>query len=134
MQGSKTSQQTLTDKQTEHTCTQNKKTCVIVHVRTGKRDIHVHYTELRRMCKLHQIHYSIIVGTRIFCVHNISSNGVLPALFQSWSLMKDIVLENQHWSCKRLENGQHLIIGDIYSDNVRLSPITQCTKGYKAWS
>lgn len=41
MQGSKTSQQTLTDKQTEHTCTQNKKTCVIVHVRTGKRDIHV---------------------------------------------------------------------------------------------
>lgn len=42
MQGSKTSHQTLTNRQTGHTCTQNIETRVTVHVRTGKRDIHVH--------------------------------------------------------------------------------------------
>lgn len=124
---------TCKNRQTRHTRTQTIETCFIVHVRTCKWDIHIHRikkrvivhvrtgkrdikhnTEWRSMCKLHHIiHYSTVVGASIFCIHNIRSNGVLPALFQNWSLVKDIVLENQHWSCKRLENDQNLSTGDI---------------------
>lgn len=124
---------TCKNRQTRHTRTQTIETCFIVHVRTCKWDIHIHRikkraivhvrtgkrdikhnTEWRSMCKLHHIiHYSTVVGASIFCIHNIRSNGVLPAFFQNWSLVKDIVLENQHWSCKRLENDQNLSTGDI---------------------